>query len=312
METPNTPEEEDKDLDEAAVLFEAYADAVNKEDVEEQEAATLKILQHMAEMKDDESSPWLQAMGEAHQCEAAFDWAGAEEAYKRAIQATADQPGLQSSAYGQLSALYNLLDLDALALEAAETATRVARQDIIPSIFSFRLQAEAHLHLKAQDFGRTWTTINETFAMLEDGPMSNLARGHTLVLRADCFIQEGHLSKAEADLTVAWKLLEPHSQTFFAAGWQSGLAMWWAATARLRAQHNDLSAAVSAWREVVARRRIIAQLPQLEGPYKHNSLAVALRNLGRALRQVGDNLAAQSFKESRSIRRAIGLPALEE
>jgi hypothetical protein len=312
MTAANTPEGEDKNADESGTLFEAYADAVNQGDVEEQESATLKIWQHLAERKDDEPSPWLQAMGDAHQCEAAFDWVGAEEAYKRAIQATADQPTIQSGAYSQLSALYNLVNLDSLALEAAQSATQVARRDTIPSLLSLRLQAEAKFYLKAKDFQRTRTTLNEALAVIDEGPIHNLERAYALILHADCSTEEGDLTKAEADLASAWKLLEPHSQTFFAAGWQSGLAAWWATVARLRTQQNDGSAAVTAWREAVARRRIIAQLPQLEGPYKHNSLSVALLDLGRSLRQAGDRLAAESFQESCSIRRFIGLPPLQE
>jgi len=75
---------------------------------------------------------------------------------------------------------------------------------------------------------------------------------------------------------------------------------------------DDGAGAVPAMREAVARRYIVSQLPQLEGPYRHNSLAVALRDLGRHQRAADDALADHAFRESASIRKSIGLPALEE
>lgn len=299
-------------MDKLGALFQGYADAVKNEDVKGQEAASLEILQYFAETQDEEPCPWLEAMGQAHDCEAKFDWKGAEAAYQCAIQSASESHGQQSIAYERLSAFYQLLDSEAAALEAAQAATNAARREKISLLLWQRLQAEAGIYLGAKDFTRAWTALNEAFALIEEGPMHNLVRARALVLRADCYTQEDILSEAEADLASSWKLLQPHAETMFAAGWQSGLANWWATTARLRTRQNDFLAAVAAWHEAAARRRIISQLPQLEGPYHHNSLAVALRDLGRSLRQVEDESAAGAFEESRSIRRAIGLPPLEE
>ncbi len=310
MKTPDTPENEDES--EGENLFQDFAAGVNDEDIEAQEEAMLKVWQHIAEKQNDEPSPWLKAMGEAHQCEAAFDWTGAEEAYKRAIDATKDQPMLHGKAQAQLASLYNLMELDVLALEATQAATRAVKEGNISSLTSFQLQSEARFYLKAKDFARAWTFINEAFRFVEDGPLHHLERTYALILRAECYIQQGDLQKAEPDLEGAWKLLEPHAETFFAAGWQGGLAQWWATKAQLHAQRQQWLEAVTCKRESVERRRIISQLPQLEGPYKHNGLAKALNDLGKALHQIEDDSASQCFAESRSIRHSIGLPPFDE
>ncbi|BCM92676.1 hypothetical protein IAD21_04558 [Abditibacteriota bacterium] len=313
MKTSDTPENGDSFEDEDAALFKNFADAVNDEDIEAQEEAMLQVWQHIAEKQDEEPSSWLKAMQEAHQCEAAFDWMGAEESYKRAIDAEKDKPMLVARAQGQLASLYGLVGLEALALQAMQAATQATREADMAFMTSLQLQGEARFYLKAKESTRAWVFINEAFDLLEDGPMHHLERAYALVLRAECYSQQEETKKAEADLEYAWKLLEPHAGTFFAAGWQNGLSQWWAAKAQLhlRAQPPEWSESVACWREVVERRRIISGLPQLEGPYKYNGLAKSLNELGKALHQIGDDSAAECFAESRSIRHSIGLAPFE-
>ncbi len=307
METPNKDEEED----EFSALIQEYEKAVSNGDVEEQEAIMLKIFQHLGEERD-EPSPWLQALTEANRCEAAFDWTGAEEAFKRAVEVSADQPARRSKALSHLSAFYDLLGLDVLSLEAEQAANEVGRQSRVPMLHHSALMSDAKSHLKSKDLERAFLALTEASAGIEEGRMHDLPRARVLILRAECHLAQGAFDKAEADLALVWNWLEPHSEAFFAAGWQSALASYWATTARLREQRGDLSGAVWAWREVVERRRIIAQCPQLEGPYKYNSLAIALQRLAKSLRQLEDDEATGVFEESSSIRRAIGLGTLKE
>ena len=307
---PNTPEGEDKDMSLAIAGFEEYANAIKTGNVAEAEAAIQKIWQHVAETQDEEPSPWLEAMHDAHRCAAAFDWPAAEEAYARAARATADQPGLQCGAYRELSQFHRLFDREALALQTAHLATEAARRQNIPSMMAVALQVEAALQLNAKDYPAAWKLIAETFAALEEGPMHNLPRSLALLVRGAYLIEHERFPEAEADLTSAWGLMEPWSEAHYAGGWQGAFAGWWSATARLRSKRGDKPGAAAAWREAVARRRIIAELPQLEGPYKHNSLAVALRDLGKALQDLDAPLAEESFAESRSLRGVIGLPPL--
>ena len=95
------------------------------------------------------------------------------------------------------------------------------------------------------------------------------------------------------------------------AGVQSGLASWWEVTARIRTLQEDYLGAAAAYGIAVNFRRIVSQAPQLEGPYKFNSLAIALHRHALALLAANDVAGAtQAFKESRSIRERIGLPPI--
>src|SRR5579859_5738895 len=93
-------------MDDPGNLFKDYFDAEKRRDVKAQAAAMEKIWRHVAETQYDKLSPWLVAVGRANDCEAAFDWAGAEAAYRHAVHVAADTPGLQSSAYNHLRQLF--------------------------------------------------------------------------------------------------------------------------------------------------------------------------------------------------------------
>ncbi len=312
MNIPNSPEEDPNPEDQGA-LFEAYEEAVNQGDVAGTEAAALKVWEHIGEAQQDaEPSPWLKAIREAHDCEVVFDWQGAIEAYKRAIIGSADQPMLQSKAHSQLAALYGLLDQTAEASQAARAATEAARQSDMSMLISFALQAEAELLLAAKNFPVAEQKIEEAFSVLEAGAMHDLERAYALTLRGRYLGLVGEPESADAALDAAWKLLEPWSEMFYFAGWQSGLARWWTTTARLRASRGDQAGAVAAWKEAIERRRVVSHLPQLEGPYKHNALAVALWEFGQFQKTIAEPLASESLEESRSIRQTIGLPPLVE
>ena len=310
METGPAPQGEDNDSNPAHAIFEELGKAFQTGNVSEAEAATRAIWQHLAENQPAEPSPWLEAMGEAHRSEAIFDWPAAEQAYTRAVNAAAEQPGLQSSAYRELSQFHQLFSRQALAASTAHLATEAARRQNVNSMVAIALRNEASLQLKSKNYPAAWNLITEAFSVLEEGPMHNLPRAFALLVRADYLIERARLSEAEADLANAWDFLKPWSEAHFAGGWQSCFALWWSAKARLQSQRGDASGAEAAWREAVTRRRIIAELPQLEGPYKHNFLAIVLGDLGRALEATSDPLAGETFAESRSIRAAIGLPPL--
>ena len=231
-----------------------------------------------------ESSPWFQAMTQGHKCEDVADWAGARNAYERAAKVMAQQPMLQSRAYSALCALYSALDLDDLAFQAAQKATQAARRDEeIPFFLPSCLLNEAEFHASTGDLPRAWENLRESLQLIE--------------------------AQASADLESVWQPLQPASDSFFMAGYQNALAKWWAVQAQLRAAQNDKTGAIEAWRQSVHRRRIIAQVPHIEGVSKHVALATTLERLAQSLRDAGDDLAQKSFAESHSIRRAIGLPA---
>ena len=309
MGIPDSNNEQNGNSEELPACFLEYADAQKRGDIPAQEVAVMKVWQFVAE-RDKEPSPWLEAVEKATEFEAAFDWQGAEAAYRHAIQ-VAENPSLQSKAYNHLSSLYSLLGNDGPAMEAAKAATQAARRAEIPMVLSPMLQAEAQLYLDKNQLQQAWATLDESLAVIEDNPMAGVLRAKALILRADCFIREGNLARAEEELASAWKLLESHVEAHFAGGWQSRLASWWTATARLHVLQGKSELAVLAWREAVARRRIVADLPQIGGPYKHNAVAVALCNSAKFLQTIEDDSAGKLFEESDAIRQSIGLPALD-
>ena len=257
-----------------------------------------------------ESSPWFQAMTQGHKCEDVADWAGARNAYERAAKVMAQQPMLQSRAYSALCALYSALDLDDLAFQAAQKATQAARRDEeIPFFLPSCLLNEAEFHASTGDLPRAWENLRESLQLIEAHPLHELQQIHALILRAKIHLCEGDFAQASADLESVWQPLQPASDSFFMAGYQNALAKWWAVQAQLRAAQNDKTGAIEAWRQSVHRRRIIAQVPHIEGVSKHVALATTLERLAQSLRDAGDDLAQKSFAESHSIRRAIGLPA---
>lgn len=297
---------------EAGRLFKEILNAERMADIKVQEAAIAKLWQLVAEWQNDEPSAWLQCMGEAGQRAAAFDWAGTEAAYERALKAAGDNAGLLSKTYDDLRAWHSLMGERPQALAAARSATEAARRLGISSMLSLRLQAEARLAIEAVDLPPALASLTEAFAAIGAGGRPDLPRANALILQADYFIVAGELEKAETDLTSAWEILRPHVEAQFAGGWQSSLASWWSATARWRTLQGDSAGAVSAWREAVARSRIVANVPQMEGPFKHHALAKSLRDLGCALQLVGDGAAGYALAESDAIRQKIGLPPLGE
>jgi tetratricopeptide (TPR) repeat protein len=256
-----------------------------------------------------EPSPWIQAIVKARRCETVFDWAGAEAAYQQGTALAADQPMKRYGAYRQLSAFYRLHDRYELALEAAQRATAAPRRVNSPTTVVIALHVEATICSHRGDEVTAWDAVKEAFEIIGIGQGST--RASLLTMRARCFLEQGGYTAALADLQDAWKLAAPQADDFDAIGWQSEIAAWCATSARLWAKQGDAVGAVAAWQGAVARRRLIAGRSAPTDPYPHNELAIALRHLGRALREIGVPAAAASFAESRTIRRAIGLPPLE-
>ncbi|MBV9468712.1 MAG: hypothetical protein JO316_17050 [Abitibacteriaceae bacterium] len=305
-----TPERAEQ-LKEAGELLKEWAEATKGEDSQAAAIARLKIWAQFGKMKE-EPSPWLDAMREARRCEAAFDWAGAEASYQRAIASSPDSPGLQYGGYRELAYFYRLLGRDAEALQAKRQATDWARLDGLAIKIAMALEAEAAGYLLLKDLPTAWAKLEEAFNFIGDDLLLRLPRARGFILRADYFLAVDDITQAHNALNAAWPLVQPHADAFSSLGWQSSLAHGWSTMARLRAAQDDLVGAIAPYREAVHRWRIIAQAPHAQGPYKFNSLAGALRDLGCALRAVGDPLAKDAFQESHSIRRSIGLLPLEE
>jgi hypothetical protein len=284
-----------------------------KEETKGLEVVTEQIWQRFEDIAADEPGPWGGALNQAHQCEANHDWRGAEAAYLRAANAVTGQPMLLAYTYDGLAALYDLLERHDEARAAARSASEAARTGSAPPLASLAILGEASLHLKARDLDSAHRMIDEALALVGGEDLADLQRAQALVLRAACFLAAERVPEARLALAESWNLLAPHANVSGLAGRQNALAKWWAASAHSRTAEGDLPGAVQAWREAVSRRRLVALAPQVEGPYTWNSLAIALCDLGMALRAVGDEVGAgEALQESRSIRAAIGVPPLDE
>lgn len=249
----------------------------------------------------------------AGQCEAAFDWAGAEAAYKRAIESEEVGSPLATRGQSHLAGFYSLVGRDEEAFGIARAMTQAARRSegwMRPRELSQSLRAEASWRLKRGEVAQARALAEESLRELEGQPHLEMLARRARLLRAECDIAGGDLEAASRDLDELWLQLEPWQNAGMFAGWQGTLALWWRARALYWEKAGQDEAEIEAWRQVVHFQRVLTQAPQLDGPYQLNGLAFAVRSLGRALERAGSPLAAHAFGESRSLRSSIGLPEI--
>ncbi|RYI33900.1 MAG: hypothetical protein EON48_02435 [Acetobacteraceae bacterium] len=218
------------------------------EDEELSEEEMAEMLQAIEDAANAPPSPWLIAMGEAHECEAAFDWSGAEAAYRRAIAAEADRPSIQAKTYQDLAKLFSLIGLDEQDFEATKTATQLARQGNMPIMLPLHLRDEAVCYLDAGDLDRAEALLEEA----RGDTRLKVSHAYVLGTIARCRIARGDLEAAQLALDEIWQIIEPHSEFEIAAGWQGNFAAWWGLTAKMRAQRHDWPGAIAAQQERLA------------------------------------------------------------
>ncbi|MBI2302255.1 MAG: hypothetical protein HYU66_25410 [Armatimonadetes bacterium] len=279
----------------------------------EAEAVAYQVLASAGQHAREEPSPELLLRQEAHCCEEAGDWQGAEAAYRKGLESAlaTDQAMQQYKAYSDLAGLFHLVGNEAVALEQARSATEAARRAEIPVLRAMALQQQAGCALRLHRIPEALAALDEALRSMESESMFGVLRGRCLVLRAECALKSGDTHGAERDLEAARQHLEPQAAMVIAAGVHSALARWWSVKARILAEQGDWSGAARAWTEAVAGRRHVAALPQVEQPYATNALAETLWAFGQALCSAGcPTEAAEPLAESRAIRERIGLPPL--
>jgi hypothetical protein len=91
------------------------------------------------------------------------------------------------------------------------------------------------------------------------------------------------------------------------------MARYWGIRSRMFERDGNLKDAGAAMWETIQLRRAISQAPQMNGPYKFEPLAKALRDYARLCREAGHEDEADAAKaDSDEIRRLIHLPPLED
>jgi tetratricopeptide (TPR) repeat protein len=306
-----SPEKNASQDDTLVRLFANYSEALEDGRMADAETTVMEVLALAAEDTSVSTNPDLALRTEAHRLEDEADWPGAEAVYRKilALPETATNHFLRYHAHTDLSALHSLLGRHETALEDARAATHAARcEEMRPLLFT-ALETQARCALRRDQVSEALTAVAEVLQKLGDGVVHDLERARVLVVRAACRGAMGDWTAAEKDLQESWKLLEPQAAAAMFAGVHSGLARWWAVTAKMRVARGDGKGSARAWRDAVERCRHVATLPQLEGPYARHHLAQMLHALGRALESIGNSAEAESaFTESRAIRQAIGLP----
>ena len=285
-----------------------------EEDGDMEQAAELSVQTFAQLMEEAAKKPPSRALRElkaADKCEARADWEGAEEAFKYAVTLEIEERGYAMLNPKYLARFYSFRDRKSEALATIHAATETARQHYKGRIIlAMSLQDEIFYLMAAGEYEKARPLIDEGLHILESVPHDKIFRHNFRLYEAEYCLHNDDLAAAEAILNQMWSQIEAWQQAMFLAGFQSTLASWWKVRALCCQKRGQVSEEIEALRRVVHFRRVIAQAPQLEGPYKFNALAGALHKLGTALQQNGDALAAQVLAESASLRRGIGLEPL--
>jgi tetratricopeptide (TPR) repeat protein len=298
-------------MDEFLRALDAYQQGMSDDNPEQVEAAAINALQLAMEEAEKNPTPALVLGMEAGECEARGDWAGAEACYRKvlALQDATGNFGLIFKAHYDLSRLFLLLgDLDRADL-AAGAATSAARQANMFPVLMTALENQAYCALRRADYVRAIKAASEAVEIVEPGSTYTGLLAGALVIRARCRLASGDLKGASQDLATARPTLIDRDLSPILAGSYGRSAAWWEATAGIHAQQGDLVGACEAWAEAVKRRRHVASLAHVSGPYTLAALARSLQDLGGALEATAKSEESRAaLSEAQNIWRELGLP----
>lgn len=290
-------------------LLQAFQEAREHDDVKAAESLAVQCLAFVAEEAARNPSDRLRLIEEAIEHENAARWEHAEAARRRvlALAETEANQVMIYKAHTDLCNLYTIRGLTDPALQEARAAVEAARKSDITMLLGTALGELSRCYLAEGDMASAAAAAEEAVQSIPAEKAQGIQRARALLMRARCRVEQGQTAEAKCDLNVAWDLLQPLAEASMFAGVQSGLASWWEITGRIRTESKDLAGAVEAWGKAVEFRRVVSQLPQLEGPYKHVSLAKTLHQYGVALSAAGKvQEAVRAFDESRSIHEKTG------
>jgi tetratricopeptide (TPR) repeat protein len=291
-------------------LLKAFRSAQESGDFEQAEFIGVQCLVFAAEEAERNPSESLRVAQEAHEHEAAARWEQAEAAHRRAL-ALAQAEGNEAmifKAHDDLRSLYAICGTADKALQEAQAALEAARKTDMAPVLLMALGGLFQCHLMKGELTSAAAAAEEAIQITPAEKMYDGQRARALLMRARCRLEQGQVSQAEQDLEGAWRILAPQAKAAMLAGVQGSLAVWWEITARIRTQSKEFAAAAQAMGKAVEFRRIVSQLPQLEGPHKQYALARVLQDYSVALLAEGKVEAANAaFKESRNIQQETGI-----
>jgi tetratricopeptide (TPR) repeat protein len=226
-----------------------------------------------------------------------------------AAEEATGKAALVSKAHQDLSRLFLLLGDLEQAAASAQAATAAARQADLFPVLVMALENEVVCALRRSDSAAALEAAETAVKVVKDELIFDGLRAGALVTRARCRLAAGDLVGAESDLASSRSVLVEQEISPLFAGAKSRTARWWEVTAALRTQQRDLHGACEACAETVKIHRHVASLPQASGPYPLAALARALERLGEALNAAGKSEGGQAEKtEARRIWSELGLP----
>lgn len=302
-------EEVPEDHDEFTDLLEQVTQATEEGRSEDALGLMGAIMEMMAERDENEvPSLHIAIRCEAEEREAEADWAGAEAAYRRAVEIAGDNPHWAFKSHDELRSLYMFLGRPREALEEARAAVEAGRE-AIGILHARALLSQALVHLNLGQATKALDLVTQSLSIHDSDRLPGWMRGRALAIRARCSVELEDEAAARSDLNASWVLLASESAMASLPGVQGAFGSWWRTEAALRCRTGDAIGWVKAWREVVLSRRWNAAQPQIAGPYVHAGLADALEQLARAQEAAGDSVSAvENMAESRAIRKEIGQP----
>jgi tetratricopeptide (TPR) repeat protein len=301
-------------LAEGAEYLEEWESAKREGRHEDAEAAVLKLMAFAAEHAGDFKNPVDPYYEQADACEEVGDWAGAEAAYRQAIE-VADSPAMAFHSRDKIVNLFLLLNRNADALVEARSNVSDAHLSGISMIDYMAQYTIAVCAMLAKEPEESVRAADEALAALPDDLPVELQKARALTVRARSRVDLGDLDGADADLHAAWEMMEPEispeaftdQQT--AGGKEAWLAAWWSGQARLRAARDDREGVLQARWAALRHRTNLTQNAFSDGRGIQKGLADAIRALGEAQQAAGDLPAAvESFAEARAMYEDLGLP----
>jgi len=299
-------------------VMQQQADLVNAGSIAEAEGLSSELLAQLCHYAGESlaDDPELQEELVLQAHAEAGDW----EQVQRMHEARLDrrtEPLPYGTACSHLAHFLTLMDRWDEAAPVAALATQAARQDDLPLLLGMRLEAQGAIANGCGEHRLALSLFEEGLRNLEIKSSHDLIRARLLIGRARSHLRLGNLADSEADLSEAWKLLQPLSAMTSAGGVKGAFADWWSVQAdrcereaHWQSVHEARSEAVRCCREVLQ----LAETQQIY-PLYHALIPLAreLCQLAQTLARLGQTAAAEEVRdEAQEIRRQVHLPALPE
>jgi tetratricopeptide (TPR) repeat protein len=291
MSDETEPDEKDAELQR---LFKEYEGA----DIEKQEALGAALFGQAGEWAETRTpTPRDAIQAEFHEARHYGDWLAAEDACRRLI-ALADSPMLACRDWGDLAEILEEQGRIDDAYQAAQEATKTAREaDILPLI-TVALQTEAAWAEKRGDLVHAHACLDEGLQRMAQSELNldwQIARFQ--VHQARLFLAQGELEKASENLKSAEPVLQPYASSLMLAGPLSSLQSWWNVTAQLHIAQGNPTEAKKAAQEALWLARRIAEFPQLAEYDQRAGLRRSLERFANLQDSLGEIEAAEAARQ---------------